>query len=62
MKKIDGILEKSGKKKTVEKTWKKINYTVLGEKLWEKTEKSNVQISQIGLLQVLVIVTVSNFF
>ena len=33
-------LEKGGQKKTVEKTWKKINSTEVGKKLIEKTEKS----------------------
>jgi len=37
IKKIDGInigknLEKGGQKKTVEKTWKKINSTLVGKK------------------------------
>ncbi len=62
MKKIDGILEKGGKKKRWKKPGKKLTTPCWVKNYGKKTEKSNVQISQIGLLQVLVIVTVSNFF
>ncbi len=55
IKKIDGInigknLEKGGQKKSVEKTWKKINSTVVGKKTKrKKLKKANVQNLQIGI-------------